>query len=53
VKKRRSWFRKGFSFMILPFELRVFVAPADLRFELWFDGYCFSGHHDPIAVAWD
>lgn len=53
VKKRRSWFRKGVSFYILQFDLRVIVAPADLRFELWFDGYCFSGNHDPIAVTWD
>lgn len=53
VKKRRSLFRKGFSFLILPFELRVIVAPADLRFELWFENKRFSGDHEPIAVTWD
>ncbi|KAF7554373.1 hypothetical protein G7Z17_g2975 [Cylindrodendrum hubeiense] len=52
-KKRRSWFRKGNSFYVCQFDVRVIVAPADLRFELWFGGYKFSGNHEPIAVKWD
>ena len=53
VKKKRSWFRKGVAFYILRFDLRVIVAPADLRFELWFDGYRFSSDHEPVAVTWE
>ncbi|KAH7126111.1 hypothetical protein EDB81DRAFT_203545 [Dactylonectria macrodidyma] len=52
-KKRKSWFRKGQSFYLCQFDVRVIVAPADLRFELWFGGYKFSGNHEPIAVKWD
>ncbi|RFU80066.1 hsp70 family chaperone [Trichoderma arundinaceum] len=31
---------------------RVTVAPADLRFELWFDGQKFSGNHEPVTPQW-
>ncbi|KAF7554297.1 hypothetical protein G7Z17_g3034 [Cylindrodendrum hubeiense] len=52
-KNRKSWFRKGQSFYLCKFDVRVIVAPADLRFELWFGGLKFSGNHEPIAVKWD
>ncbi|RTE84560.1 hypothetical protein BHE90_000855 [Fusarium euwallaceae] len=52
-KNRRSWYRKGSPFYHLQFDVHVIVAPADLRFELWFNGYRFSGNHEPIAVTWD
>jgi hypothetical protein len=45
-----SW---GYTYYLCEFELRVIVAPADLRFELWFGGQKFSGNHEPISVAWD
>lgn len=51
-KNRRSWYRKGTPFYHLQFDVHVIVAPADLRFELWFNGYRFSGNHEPIAVTW-
>ncbi|KAM0252777.1 hypothetical protein ACHAQJ_007615 [Trichoderma viride] len=51
-QKRGIWFRKGYKFYICKFDLRVIIAPADLRFELWFDGQKFSGNHEPVAPQW-
>ncbi|OAA75505.1 Hsp70 family chaperone [Akanthomyces lecanii RCEF 1005] len=52
-QKRGTCFTKGHKFYICEFEVRVIVAPADLRFELWFGGHRFSGNHEPIGVKWD
>ncbi|KAM3566714.1 hypothetical protein ARSEF4850_000365 [Beauveria asiatica] len=52
-QKRGTCFSKGHKFYICEFEVRVIVAPADLRFELWFGGYKFSGNHEPVGVVWD
>ncbi|TDZ35296.1 hypothetical protein C8035_v009826 [Colletotrichum spinosum] len=51
--KRGTCFSRGHTYYILNFDIRVIVAPADLRFELWFGGQKFSGNHEPIAVEWD
>ncbi|KAH7013012.1 hypothetical protein EDB80DRAFT_709222 [Ilyonectria destructans] len=50
--KRRSCFSRGHKYYICNFDIRVIVAPADLRFELWFGGMKFSGNHEPIEVKW-
>ncbi|KAM5352025.1 hypothetical protein ACJ41O_004748 [Fusarium nematophilum] len=52
-EKRGTCFRRGVKFYICQFDVRVIVAPADLRFELWFGGTKFSGNHQPVAVQWD
>ncbi|KAH6871409.1 hypothetical protein B0T10DRAFT_260960 [Thelonectria olida] len=52
-KKRRGWLLKGTTYFILQFDIHVIVAPAELRFELWFEGARFSGNHQPISVTWD
>ncbi|KAK5999197.1 hypothetical protein PT974_01588 [Cladobotryum mycophilum] len=52
-KKRGSCFSRGYRFYICEFDVRVIIAPADLRFELWFGGQKFSKNHEPIAVQWD
>ncbi|KAF4979510.1 hypothetical protein FZEAL_4278 [Fusarium zealandicum] len=52
-EKRGTCFRRGIKFYICQFDVRVIVAPADLRFELWFGGTKFSGNHQPITVHWD
>jgi hypothetical protein len=31
----------------------VLVAPADLKFELWFKGNKYSSVHDPVTIRWD
>lgn len=38
---------------ICNFDIRVIVAPADLRFELWFKGVKYSGNHEPVSINWD
>ncbi|KAJ4254954.1 hypothetical protein NW762_009754 [Fusarium torreyae] len=52
-EKRGTCFSRGTKFYICRFDVRVIVAPADLRFELWFGGAKFSGNHQPISVQWD
>ena len=44
--RKKKWF-------VCEFEVRAIVAPADLRFELWFDGQRFSGNHEPVSVTWE
>ncbi len=51
--KRGKCFTRGHIYYICKFDVRVIVAPADLRFELWFAGNKFSRNHEPVAVAWD
>lgn len=52
-QKRGTCLTRGYKFYICVFEVRIIVAPADLRFELWFGGQKFSGNHEPIGVEWD
>lgn len=52
-KKRGSCFSKGYTYYNCVFDVRVIVAPADLRFELWFGGQKFSRNHDPVQVEWN
>ncbi|KAK0648207.1 hypothetical protein B0T16DRAFT_327490 [Cercophora newfieldiana] len=51
--KRGTCFSRGYTFYICQFDVRVIIAPADLRFELWFGGQRFSGNHEPISITWD
>ena len=51
--KRGTCFTRGHMFYICNFDIKVIVAPADLRFELWFGGHKFSGNHEPITISWD
>lgn len=51
--KRGTCFTRGYRFYVCQFDIRVIVAPAELRFELWFAGEKFSGNHEPISVVWD
>lgn len=31
----------------------MIIAPADLRFELWFKGAKYNRSHEPVSVEWD
>ncbi|KAM6538186.1 hypothetical protein FALCPG4_000069 [Fusarium falciforme] len=53
MKKRGGCFRQGYKYYKCVFDVRVIVAPADLRFELWFNGVKFSRGHEPIKVEWN
>jgi hypothetical protein len=50
--KRGTCLSRGYTFYPCEFDIRVIIAPADLRFELWFGGQRFSGNHEPIKVTW-
>ncbi|KAK8119881.1 Hsp70 family chaperone [Apiospora kogelbergensis] len=52
-KARRLLFIKGKKYYTCCFDVHAIVAPADLRFELWFAGKKFSGNHEPIKVTWN
>ncbi|RGP69846.1 hypothetical protein FLONG3_7672 [Fusarium longipes] len=52
-EKRGTCLRRGHKYYICRFDIRVIVAPVDLRFELWFNKTKFSGNHQPISVHWD
>ena len=52
-KKRKMLFFSGYKYYVCTFDVHVIIAPADLRFELWFEGQKFSGNHEPISVQWD
>ncbi len=49
--KKRYIFFKGAKHFILEFDMRVILGPADVRFELWFEGKKFSANHEPIKVS--
>ncbi|KAI1409476.1 hypothetical protein F5Y13DRAFT_169905 [Hypoxylon sp. FL1857] len=55
IMKRKSGrlLFQGRKFYLCTFEIRAIVAPAELRFELWFAGQRFSGNHEPIKITWD
>jgi hypothetical protein len=51
-KGKHFWSGKKHHFRA-EYAIRVIVAPADLKFELYFKGVKFSRNHDPISVEWD
>lgn len=53
LKKQARMCMRSRKWFVCNFEVRAIVAPADLRFELWFNGHKFSGNHEPIKVTWD
>lgn len=55
TKKRgdkRAFFIKGRKFYLCTYEVKAIIAPADIRFELWFGGQRFSKNHEPIQIDW-
>lgn len=52
-EERNKRFWQGKRFFLATFYLRVIVAPADLRFELWFKGKPYTSSIDPVTVEWD
>ncbi|TVY38313.1 hypothetical protein LSUB1_G004387 [Lachnellula subtilissima] len=51
LKNRKIW--QGKKFYVATFSVKVIIAPADLRFELWFKGMKYNKGHDAITVQWD
>ncbi|KAI0444149.1 hypothetical protein F4803DRAFT_512206 [Xylaria telfairii] len=53
MRKSKRFLFKGAKFYQCTFEMHAIVAPAEIRFELWFAGQKFSGNHQPIRINWD
>ncbi|KAJ3566482.1 hypothetical protein NPX13_g7112 [Xylaria arbuscula] len=53
MRKSKRFLFKGAKFYQCTFEMHAIVAPAEIRFELWFAGQKFSGNHEPIRINWD
>ncbi|KAI1811330.1 hypothetical protein GGS20DRAFT_563476 [Poronia punctata] len=55
IKQRspKRLFFRGSKFYLCTFEVHAIVAPAEIRFELWFAGQRYAGNHDPIKITWD
>ncbi|CZR50245.1 related to hsp70 protein [Phialocephala subalpina] len=51
VKNKHCW--QGRRYYLAKFQIKVMVAPADLKFELWFKGTKYSRSHDPVTIQWD
>lgn len=50
-KNKRCW--QGRRYYLAKFTIKVMVAPADLKFELWFKEKKYSRSHDPVTIQWD
>jgi hypothetical protein len=51
LKNKRPW--QGKKYYVATFAVRVIIAPADLKFELWFNGRRYNRSHDTISIEWD
>lgn len=51
VRNKRPW--QGKRYFVATFAVKVIIAPADLKFELWFNGVRYNRSHDPITFQWD
>lgn len=49
----RGVFSRSKKWLHCCYEVRATVGPADLVFELWYQGKKFSQNHAPIRVVWD
>ncbi|GME65813.1 HSP70 family protein [Neofusicoccum parvum] len=49
-KNRRFW-QASQRYYIVEYQIQVIIGPADLRFELWFNGQKMS-RDQPIRVEW-
>lgn len=51
VEKNKSFWSIGKHYLKVGYQVRVIIGPADIRFELWFDGQKLS-KDAPIRVEW-
>lgn len=51
LHNKRPW--QGKKYYVAKFAVRMIIAPADLKFELWFNGKRYNRSHDPISIEWD
>lgn len=54
AKNARAWKRwQGKKYYLATFTVKVIIAPADLKFELWFNGKRYNRSHEPLSIEWD
>ncbi|PQE13605.1 hsp70 family chaperone protein [Rutstroemia sp. NJR-2017a BVV2] len=51
LMNRKPW--QGKKYYLATFTVKVIIAPADLKFELWFNGTRYNRSHEPLSVDWD
>jgi hypothetical protein len=51
LKNKRCW--QGKRYYNATFAVRAIIAPADLKFELWFKGAKYNRSHDAVSIEWD
>lgn len=51
LMNKRCW--QGKKYYNATFSVKVAIAPADLKFELWFNGKKYNRSHDPISIEFD
>jgi hypothetical protein len=52
IEKNKSWYRPGKHFYEAHYKIKVVVGPADMKFELWFDGQNYTTDNS-IKVVWE
>lgn len=48
LKNKQCW--KGKRYYLAKFQVRVVIAPVDLKFELWFKERQLRGTHNPVKI---
>jgi hypothetical protein len=48
IRNKRPW--QGKKYYLANFAVRMTIAPADLKFELWFNGKRYNRGHDPLPI---
>ena len=48
-KNKRCW-KRGKLHYLAKFQVRVVIAPVDLKFELWFKERQLSSTHNPVKI---
>jgi hypothetical protein len=51
LKNKRCW--QGKRYYNAKFTIRVIIAPADLKFELWFKNTKYNRSHEAVSIEWD
>jgi hypothetical protein len=51
LKNKHCW--QGKRYYNATFTVRVIIAPADLKFELWFKGVKYNRGHEAVSIEWD
>ncbi|KAF4625520.1 hypothetical protein G7Y89_g12649 [Cudoniella acicularis] len=51
LKNKRFW--QGRKYYDAIFQMKFLIGPADLKFEIWFNGVKYNRSHEAVKVEWD